>query len=124
MFKLLSASLVTGLAAVCLAVGLHPATAARAQQAQAPVSIRTQSSEVLVDAIVSDKKNRIVTNLKPEDFAVYEDGVRQQVTSVRFVNAAATVPPPVRGTRTETPSAQPATPVSVPEAAPSSLPTL
>jgi VWFA-related protein len=43
------------------------------------------TSEVVLDAIVKDKKGHPVKNLKAEDFEVYEDGVRQQIASFRLV---------------------------------------
>ncbi len=69
---------------------------------QPDVSIKTQSSEVLVDAVVTDKTNRIVTNLKPEDFILYENGVRQEIRSFRLVY----MPSPSAGPRK--PPAEPA----------------
>src|SRR5262245_8293117 len=47
-----------------------------------PVKLRTD--EVLVDAVVLDKKTRPVSDLTADDFEVYEDGVRQKITSFRF----------------------------------------
>ncbi|PYS76398.1 MAG: hypothetical protein DMF66_14955, partial [Acidobacteria bacterium] len=56
--------------------------------------VRVGSSEVVLDAVVRDKKGRVVKDLGPSDFEVFEDGVRQDVTSFRLVsrgaNAAAT----------------------------------
>jgi len=43
--------------------------------------IKAQTNVVLVDVRVWDKKGSPVTDLKPEDFKVYEDGVEQHVTS-------------------------------------------
>jgi VWFA-related protein len=44
------------------------------------------TNEVLLDAVVKDKKGHTVKDLKASDFEVYEDGVRQQVKSFRLVN--------------------------------------
>ncbi|MDQ3821200.1 MAG: hypothetical protein M3362_26455, partial [Acidobacteriota bacterium] len=44
------------------------------------------TNEVLLDAVVKDKKGHIVRDLKPSDFEIYEDGVRQEVRSFRLVN--------------------------------------
>lgn len=52
---------------------------------QDPDKIIVERSEVVLDAVVRDKKGRPVTNLTLNDFAVYEDGVRQQVSSFRLV---------------------------------------
>ncbi len=43
------------------------------------------STEVVLDAVVKDKRGRPVKNLRAEDFEVYEDGVRQDVASFRLV---------------------------------------
>ena len=53
---------------------------------QEPERIVVERSEVILDAVVRDKKGRPVTNLTVADFAVYEDGVRQQISSFRLVN--------------------------------------
>jgi VWFA-related protein len=54
--------------------------------AQAPdVVIRSNAREVLLDVVVRDARGHLVTNLKPEDIAVYEDGVRQDVRAFRLV---------------------------------------
>ena len=57
-----------------------------AQAPQAPdVVIRSSAREVLLDLVVRDAHGKLVTNLKPEDVTVYEDGVRQDVRSFRLV---------------------------------------
>src|SRR5215469_4224658 len=66
-----------------LALGVC-AKPAPAPQATAKDTIRVQTAEVVVDAIVTDKHNRIVTNLGADDFVVYEDGVPQKLTSFRL----------------------------------------
>lgn len=64
---------------------------------------------VQVDAVVTDKKGKIVTDLKPEDFEIYEDGRPQHISNFSFVS---TQPPsnaePAAPAR---PSGNPATPV-------------
>ena len=54
--------------------------------APAPDStIRVTATEVALDLAVRDKKGRQVKNLKPGDIEIYENGVRQQVLSLRRV---------------------------------------
>ena len=55
-------------------------------QSPVPVNtvIRTESRLVLVDAVVSDKKGHYVTDLRKEDFKVYEDNKEQAITSFSF----------------------------------------
>jgi VWFA-related protein len=47
--------------------------------------IRSSAREVLLDLVVRDAHGKLVTNLKPGEVAVYEDGVRQDVRSFRLV---------------------------------------
>src|SRR5215213_840879 len=61
------------------------------------------TNEVVLDAVVKDKKGRVVRDLKPSDFEVVEDGVRQEVRSFRLVtrgSGAADTPSAVRGEAT------------------------
>jgi VWFA-related protein len=54
--------------------------------AQTPdVVIRSSAREVLLDVLVRDAHGRLVTNLKPGEVSVYEDGVRQDMRSFRLV---------------------------------------
>ena len=54
--------------------------------AQAPdVVIRSSVREVLLDVVVRDAHGHLVTNLKPGEVTVYEDGVRQDARSFRLV---------------------------------------
>src|SRR5215470_14970976 len=56
-------------------------------------TLKIRATEVVVDAVVVDHKNRLVTDLTPEDFEVYEDGVLQEVTSFRVIRGPAEKPP-------------------------------
>jgi VWFA-related protein len=47
-----------------------------------PLKLRTD--EVIVDAVVLDKKGHAISDLTSEDFELYEDGVRQKIASFRF----------------------------------------
>src|SRR5271163_4274244 len=60
------------------------AALACAQNQSAPMVIRTESRQVLVDAVVTDKSGT-VRNLGPKDFHVWEDGKEQTVQNVTFV---------------------------------------
>jgi VWFA-related protein len=56
-----------------------------AGQTSDSVVIRSSVREVLLDVVVRDKHGKPVKDLKPEQVAVYEDGVRQNVRSFRLV---------------------------------------
>jgi VWFA-related protein len=59
-----------------------------AGQEQKPEAVKIRSTEVLVDAVVIDRKNRLVPDLTAEDFEIYEDGVLQEVSSFRVIRGA------------------------------------
>jgi VWFA-related protein len=70
------------------ALVVAPALACLAQQRQDPQDeevITVGSNEILLDAVVKDKKGHVVKDLEPSDVEVYEDGVRQEVKSFRLV---------------------------------------
>jgi VWFA-related protein len=60
------------------------------QQPQKPSQsgyvVRVSTEVVLVNVIARDKKGNLIRDLKKEDFTVYEDGQRQQLTSSDFEN--------------------------------------
>src|SRR5215471_4901451 len=68
-----------------LAAGIQSQTAGRQEK---PETVKIRSTEVVVDAVVVDRKNRLVTDLTSKDFEVYEDGVPQEVSSFRLVRGA------------------------------------
>src|SRR5579862_7652472 len=69
-------------------VGILSLLAAAFAQAQAPVDsgvvIQSESRIVLVDTIVTDKKENYVRNLTQKDFKVFEDGKEQPLKSFSF----------------------------------------
>jgi len=83
---------------------------------QGPVTIRARAAEVLVDAIVTDKRNRLVPDLKTEDFTIYENGVPQKVLSMRL--ARITPGPTVREAPRPAETAAPPVPVAAPQVEP------
>jgi VWFA-related protein len=71
----------------------------------APVPvIRATVDEVALDLVVRDKKGRLVKNLTPADVEIYEDGVRQQIRSLRLVTGDAAPAQPVSKSPPEQPS--------------------
>ena len=56
--------------------------------AQDEETVVVGTSEVLMDAVVKDKKGVLVKDLRASDFEVYEDGVRQEIRSFRLVTRA------------------------------------
>src|ERR1044071_211307 len=60
---------------------------AAAQNPQDEDVVQVSSQEVKLDVVVKDKRGRPVKDLKEGDFEIYEDGVRQQIRSFRFVSS-------------------------------------
>lgn len=48
--------------------------------------IRVSSKLVLVDALVLDKDGRQVTDLTADDFEIFQDGKRQEITNFSYIN--------------------------------------
>src|ERR1043166_3597019 len=72
---------------------LFRSMAVRAQQAppaaQAPTVIKTETREVLVDVVVTDKKGNYIGDLELKNFKVWEDNKEQQVKNFAFGDDAA-----------------------------------
>ena len=49
-------------------------------------SIKISTTLIQVDVTVTDKDGKVVTDLKPEDFEVYENGKKQTITNFSFVS--------------------------------------
>ena len=70
---------------------LAPASAPAAAPAQDPggepprASFRADTALVLLDLVVRDRKGQPVTDLRPGEIQVYEDGVRRDVAALRLV---------------------------------------
>lgn len=69
--------------------------------------VRISVTLVQVDAVVTDKKGRYVTDLQPEDFEITEDGKRQQLTNFSYVTVQ---PPTLPATVAETSRTNKSTP--------------
>jgi VWFA-related protein len=48
--------------------------------------VRVSTNLVQVDAVVTDKDGRVVTNLRPEEFRIVEDGRARRITEFSFVS--------------------------------------
>jgi VWFA-related protein len=53
---------------------------------QPPITFRAEVNYVEVDARVLDQQGRFITDLKPQDFQIFEDGKPQKVTAFSLVN--------------------------------------
>jgi VWFA-related protein len=48
--------------------------------------VKISTNLIQIDVTVTDKKGNIVTDLKPEDFEIYENGEKQSITNFSFVS--------------------------------------
>ena len=69
--------------ALLVAALLAPLPAPAQQAAQ---NVKSNVDEVVLDLIVRDKKGKPVTDLKPEDISVLDNGAKQTITSFRLVS--------------------------------------
>ena len=66
----------------CVVVGVTSVSASRQVQ---PPAVRTTTTGVVMDVSVLDGKGQPILDLVPADFEVSEDGVKQQILSLRLV---------------------------------------
>jgi len=74
---------------LALAVALAVPVAARQSAPQAPPVFRAGADVVEVDVVVHDKTGRFVTDLKPEDFEVHDEGKTQKIDFFYVVGTGA-----------------------------------
>lgn len=91
-----------------LLVGAWSTHLAAQQSNSGQAIITTGASEVLVDAVVTDRKNHLVTNLKAEDFGITEGGVPQEITSFHVYRSISRPSEPETETPTTTAEISPA----------------
>lgn len=84
-----------------------PAATATPQPARPPQRleeddvVRITTNLVQVDAVVTDKNGKVVTDLKPEEVKIFEDGRQQKVTNFSY-NVTETNETPARPAKPET----------------------
>ena len=83
--KMKKSVLLLSVCAIPLFAGL--AAAQTAPAAEPGATIRATTTEVMLDVVVVDKHGKTVRNLKQGDLEVYEDGVKQPLTSFRMAGA-------------------------------------
>lgn len=87
---------------------------------QSPPVIRISVERIQLDAVVTDKKGRHVTDLTPADIEVFQDGQRQEISDLVYISAGVAPVSAAAGSSTAAPLAEAATPVpaAVPQPAP------
>ncbi|MBD0369645.1 MAG: VWA domain-containing protein [Pyrinomonadaceae bacterium] len=73
--------------------------------------VRITTNLVQVDAVVTDKKGNPVTDLKPEDFEITEDGRAQAITNLSYISTPTATTTTLRAPASVERNAPPAPPV-------------
>ena len=60
--------------------------------------VKISTTLIQLDVTVTDKSGKVVTDLKPEDFEIYENGEKQEITNFSFISSAPAVKPPANAT--------------------------
>lgn len=99
----LSVSVALLFALISTVIGQQPSTQQEGNGRYDDEVVRITTNLVQVDAVVTDKNGRYVTDLQPEDFEVIEDGKKQEVTNFSYINVASAAPAqPTPGTTAST----------------------
>ena len=81
---------------LCTVTGLPQTASPAASPTPAPKPsdaedvVKISTSLIQVDVSVTDKSGKVVKDLKPEDFEIYENGVKQNITNFSFVDSGST----------------------------------
>ena len=101
------------------AAGIAVHAQAPAAPAQKPGSgFTTSTTAVVVDVVVRDVKGAPIVDLKPGDFELFEDDVRQKIASVELVAPGRTPPPAPEVQRAKTSVPTGPAPAATPAATP------
>ncbi len=58
--------------------------------------VKISTTLIQVDVTVTDSKGKVVKDLKPEDFEIYENGEKQKITNLSFVSSVKEIAEPVK----------------------------
>jgi VWFA-related protein len=84
-----------------------PAPQQTAQKPEDVDVVRITTNLVQVDAVVTDSKGKLVTDLKPEEVEIFEDGYKQKISHFSFNLSETPIAPPVRDPKSKTAVAAP-----------------
>src|SRR5215207_813516 len=91
-----TALLLFSLLSLTVAQNPAPSTERQEKPGQEDV-VKITSNLVQIDVVVTDKDGKQVTDLRPDDFEISEDGKRQQITNFSYVSAETTPARPTAG---------------------------
>ncbi len=56
--------------------------------------VKITTSLIQIDVTVTDEKGKVITDLKPEELEIYENGEKQKITNFSFISSVKTVEKP------------------------------
>jgi VWFA-related protein len=77
---------------MCVLLGPVVPTATAGQEGREEPVVRTAADAVVVDVVIRDRRGRPVLDIEASDIEIFEDGVKQEVTSFRFVEPTGALP--------------------------------
>jgi ABC-type antimicrobial peptide transport system permease subunit len=69
------------LSGLSLAQSMPQPTATPPKSNETEEVVKISTALIQIDVTVTDKNGKIVTDLKPEDFEIYENGAKQDISS-------------------------------------------
>ncbi|MBZ5514527.1 MAG: VWA domain-containing protein [Acidobacteriia bacterium] len=105
-----SAGVLIAVLTAMAAAGLVPVSAQAPEEPSPPGVIRVTVNLVQVDAVVTDSKGHQVTDLRPEDFEILEDGRPQTITNFSYISIAALTRGPLQAQLPPQPPGAPSVP--------------
>src|SRR5215203_2443582 len=90
MYRLLSLTLIVVTAAL-VANAQQPVVSPTPAPATGDDVVKISTNLIQVDVTVTDKNGKVVPNLKPDDFEIYENGKKQEITNFTFISNARSI---------------------------------
>lgn len=80
--------------------------------------VKISTTLIQIDVTVTDKNGKVIKDLKPEDFEIYENGVKQDISNFSFISSGSTTKniSPVAATTQNNPANKTDVPPTVPPA--------
>lgn len=61
--------------------------------------VKITTNLIQIDVSVTDKKGKVIKDLKPDDFEIFENGEKQPVTSLKFISSSRKITEPTRSSQ-------------------------
>jgi VWFA-related protein len=93
MWKQDSFAILLLLCLLAMASGQQPSGARQQPGKEEPDVVRITTNLVQIDALVTDKRGKQISDLRPEEFQIFQDGRLQQVTGLSYISTSGSEKP-------------------------------